>query len=106
LWLDWTWDVDGRLSALHAELFLPTLDDIELDGDDAGNLDGAAEGDLAVTLREVQVTDRELGALHVDWQVDLAAPAQILDIACLELGADYTRDDEAYNSRHAQVGQE
>ena len=52
--LDRARDVQG---ALHAQRRHPAGDDAEVDGDDAGHLDGAAEGDLAVALREVQVAD-------------------------------------------------
>lgn len=94
-------DIDGRL---EAEVGHAVLDDLEVDGDDAGHLDGAAERDLAVTLcklwsararhqeplgeamrtGEVQVAAAELCARDVDGQVDLAAPAQVLDAACPE----------------------
>lgn len=66
---------------LHGEVGLAVLHDAQLEGDDAGHLDGAAEGDLAVALGEVQVADAELGALDVHGQVDLAAAAQVLDVA-------------------------
>jgi hypothetical protein len=36
-------DVDGGSPSLHAEFLLPVLDHLELDGDDAGDFDGAAE---------------------------------------------------------------
>lgn len=58
-------DVDGRLAADHAELGLAVFDHLELDGDDAGNLDGAAEGDFAVALcvcRLVLSTSQTCGA--------------------------------------------
>lgn len=42
--------IDWRLAADHAELLLAVLDDFELDGDFAGDLDGTAEGDLAIAL--------------------------------------------------------
>lgn len=79
--LDGAGQEDGGFAALHAELGLAVLDDVELDGDDAGDLDGAAEGDLAVALREVQVADGELAALDVHGQVHLAASTQVLDVA-------------------------
>jgi hypothetical protein len=43
-------DVDGRLPADHAEFLLAVLDYVEFNGDDACNLDRAAEGDLTVAL--------------------------------------------------------
>jgi len=51
VWLDRTRDEDGGLAVLvHPEFRHAALDDVEFDGDDAGDLDGAAEGDLAVAL--------------------------------------------------------
>ena len=50
LWLYRTWHEDGRFAVDHAEFLLAVFDHIKLDGDDAGDLDGAAEGDLAVAL--------------------------------------------------------
>ena len=57
------------------------LDDLDLEMQPAGHLDGAAEGDLAVALAEVQVAHRETAALHIDREVDLRAARQILDVA-------------------------
>ena len=65
----------------HAQVRHAVLHDVELDRDDAGHLDGAAEADLAVALREVQVADAELGSLDMNGKVDLAAAAEVLDIA-------------------------
>lgn len=76
--LDGTRDVDG---ALHADLRHATLHDRELDRDHTSHLNGTAEGNLAVALREVQVADGELGALDVHGQVDLAAAREVLDVA-------------------------
>ena len=47
----------------------------------ARHLDGAAEGDLAVALGEVEVAHREPAALDVDREVDPRAARQILDVA-------------------------
>jgi hypothetical protein len=44
---------DGRFPTLHAEQLLAVLDHVELEGDDSGNLNGAAERDLAVALGKV-----------------------------------------------------
>lgn len=57
---------------LHAQLLHAALHDGEFDGDDAGHLDGAAEGDLPVALREVQVAHAELGPFDVHRQVHFA----------------------------------
>lgn len=43
-------DVDRGFAVCHAEFCLAVFDDGELDGDGAGDFDGAAEGDLAVAL--------------------------------------------------------
>lgn len=76
--LDRSRDVDRRL---HGKLLHTALHDREVDRDDTSHLNGAAERDLAIALREVQVADRELGARDVDGQVDFAAAGQVLDIA-------------------------
>lgn len=62
-------------------MFDAALHDGQLQRDDAGHLDGAAEGDFAVALREVEVADAELGARDVDGEEDFAAPAQVFDVA-------------------------
>lgn len=43
-------DVDGGFAADHAEFALAVLDDVEFDGDDPRDLDGAAEGDFTIAL--------------------------------------------------------
>lgn len=67
--------------ALHPQVRHSVLHDGELDGDDAGHFDGAAKGDFAVALGEVQVANAEFGAFDVHGEVDFAATAQILDVA-------------------------
>lgn len=69
---------DGRL---HAHLRHAVFDHVELHRDDAGHLDGAAEGDFAVSLREVEVADGEFGARDVHGEVDFAASAEVFDVA-------------------------
>ncbi len=69
-------DVDG---GLETQFRHPVLHNLEVDGDDAGHLNGTAEADLSIALGEVEVADRELRPWHVDGQVDLAATTQILD---------------------------
>lgn len=78
LGLDGTGEEDG---GFHAHLGHAVFDDGELECDDAGHLDGTAEGDLAVSLGEVQVTDRELGSGNVDGEVDLGAAGEVFDVA-------------------------
>lgn len=60
-------DVDGRF---HVQVLDPLLHDGELDRDDAGHFDGAAEADFAVALGEVEVADREFCPRDVDGEVD------------------------------------
>ena len=66
---------------LHIQIPNPALHDRQLQRDDAGHLDGAAKGDFAVALGEVEVADAELGAGDVHGQEDAAAAAQVLDVA-------------------------
>lgn len=58
-----------------------TPDDRALELKESAHLDGAAEGDFAITLREVHVSHAEIGALNEDGEVDPATPAQVLDVA-------------------------
>lgn len=67
--------------ALHRQRLHPVLHHAQLQRDDACDLNGAAEGDLAVALAEMQVPDAELGALDVDGEVHLAAAREVLDVA-------------------------
>lgn len=48
--LYWAGDENGRFAVDHAEFLLAIFDHVEFDGDDAGDFDGAAEGDLAIAL--------------------------------------------------------
>lgn len=66
---------------LHVQILDAALHHRQLQRDDAGHLDGAAKGDFAVALREVEVADAELGAGDVDGEEDSAATAQVLDVA-------------------------
>lgn len=58
-----------------------TFHDAELDGDDAGHFNRAAEGNLTVALTEVQVANAELCAGDVDGEVDFGAAGEVLDVA-------------------------
>lgn len=66
---------------LHVQLGHSVLDHAELERDHAGHLDCAAEGDLAVALREVEVSDGELGAWDVHGEIHLGATGEVLDVA-------------------------
>lgn len=68
---------DGRL---HPHLRHPVFDHCELDRDDTRHLDGAAEGDFPVALREVQVADGEFGPWDVHGEVDFGAAGEVLDV--------------------------
>lgn len=76
--LDRTGDVNG---ALEPHTLHPVLDHLEVNSDHAGHLNSAAERNLAITLREVQITHTELGPGHMDGKVHLGSPAQVLDVA-------------------------
>jgi len=67
--------------ALHPQVPHPVLHHRQLHRDHTRNLDRAAEGNLPVPLREMQVAHAELRALDVDRQVHLTAPGEVLDIA-------------------------
>src|ERR1700728_1417865 len=57
------------------------FNEVDLQVDPSSHLDGATEGDLAVTLAEVKVAHRQAGALYINRKKDLRAARQILDIA-------------------------
>ncbi len=57
------------------------LDDIDLDVEPAGHLDGAAEGNFAVALAEMQIAHREACTRNIDREVDFRTARQILDVA-------------------------
>lgn len=65
----------------EAHLGHAVLQDSEFERDDPRHLDGAAEGDLPVPLREVQVADGEFGARNVHGEVDFGAAREVLDVA-------------------------
>jgi hypothetical protein len=48
--LDRARNVDGRFSSHHTEFLLAIFNHVEFDGDDAGDFNGAAEGDFTVAL--------------------------------------------------------
>lgn len=78
LGLDWTWHIDW---ALGSKLCHSVLHHAELDRDNSCHFNGSTEGDLAISLRKVQITNGELGSLDVHWKVDFATAGQVLDIA-------------------------
>src|SRR5215211_5407205 len=71
------WHVRG---AIHGVLLHAALDQLDTEVYVSGHLDGAAEGDLAVPLREVQVPHRELGAVDVHREVDARPDREVFDV--------------------------
>ena len=65
----------------HPILGHAALDDLHMEIEVAGHLDGATEGDLTIPLGEVDVTHRELGAFDIDGEVDPSALGEVLDVA-------------------------
>lgn len=78
MWLDGAREINGRL---HAQIRHAVLHHLEVYGDNARHFDGTAERDFSISLREVQVSNGELGSLHMNWKVDLATTAQVLNVA-------------------------
>ena len=60
---------------------MPPLDDVLAEVEVAGHLDGGAEGNFAVLLREVDVDHRESAAVDVDGKIDLGLLGEVLDVA-------------------------
>src|SRR5699024_2824740 len=81
---------ERRIARLHAAreenrvcdpvLIHPIFDQINTEVDVTTHLDCTAEGDFPITLREMQIAARELGAWDVDGIVDLRAAGEVLDI--------------------------
>src|SRR5215213_9451921 len=71
------WHVRG---AIHGVPLHAALDQLDTEVYVSGHLDGPAEGDLAVTLREVQVPHRELGAVDVHREVDARPDREVFDV--------------------------
>src|SRR3712207_1214616 len=105
----------GQTVLLHG-----ALDQLDTEVYVSGHLYGPAEGDLAVTLREVQVPHRELGALDVHREVDPRADREIFDVdvtamlarrnrpaglpgSPLELTTAQDRKSTRLNSSHANI---
>lgn len=78
LWLNRTRDVNWTLKT---HLGHTVLDNSEFDRNLASDFDGTAKADLAIALREVQVTSGELGAFDVHGKINLAPTGQILNVA-------------------------
>ena len=73
-----TWKVNW---GFHPQVRDAVLHNLEIDGYDSGHLDGATEGDLAVALGEVEITDGEFGAFYVHGEEDFASAGEVLDVA-------------------------
>lgn len=78
MWLHRPWQEQW---ALHRQLLHPIFHHAQLQRDDAGDLNRAAEADLPVALAEMQVPNAELCTLDVDGEIDLAAAREVLDVA-------------------------
>ena len=65
----------------HGQIGHSVLHYRELHSDDTCHFDGAAKGNLAVALREVEIADAEFGSRDVDGEVGFAASAEVLDVA-------------------------
>jgi hypothetical protein len=65
---NWSWEIDWRF---HSQIRHAILHDFEINGDNTRHLDSSAEGNLA---------DTEFCSLNVDWEENLAATAQVLDV--------------------------
>ena len=61
--LNRSWQEKRRL---HAQIGHSVLHNSKLDGDDAGHFDGSAERDFTVSLREMKISDAELGSFDMD----------------------------------------
>src|SRR5215203_1586223 len=84
------WHVRG---AIHGVLLHAALDQLDTEVYVSGHLDGAAEGDLAVPLREVQVPHRELGAVDVHREVDARPDREVFDVDVTAMLARRNRPD-------------
>ena len=73
-----SWEEEGRF---HAEILHPVFHHGELHRNDTCHLDGAAEGDLAVTLAEMEVADTEFRTGNVHRQEGPRTAGQVLDVA-------------------------
>src|SRR5262249_42700595 len=82
---------EGRIPRLHRPgeedgvsgdpvLAHAPLNEIDAEVDVTADLDGAAEGDLPVALREVEVPAGELGAPDMHRVVDARSPGEVLDV--------------------------
>lgn len=57
------------------------LDDLDSEVQPAGHFDGAAEGDFAVTLAEVEVSHGEPAAIDINWKIDARASREVFNVA-------------------------
>src|SRR5262249_18794822 len=77
-WLDATRYKNG--GRRYAVLVHTVLDEVDTEVDVPAHLDGTAEGDLAVTLREVKVAAGEHAARNVHRIINAAATGEVLDV--------------------------
>jgi hypothetical protein len=69
-----------KIGLVVTPLLHAALDEVHAGVDEPAHLDGAAEGDLAVALTEVQVAAGQRGAGDVDGVVHARAAGEVLDV--------------------------
>jgi hypothetical protein len=65
----------------HSQIRNSILHDLEVNSDDTRHLDCPTERDFTITLGEVQISNTEFCPLDMHREKDLAAAAQVLDVA-------------------------
>jgi hypothetical protein len=78
VWFYSTRNVNWRL---HGQVFDSILHNCEFYGDYTCHFDGAAKGDFAIALGEMEVAYAEFGAGDVDGEVDFGAAREVFDVA-------------------------
>lgn len=64
-------DLSGR-AILKAQISHAILHHIELDGDDTSHFNSSTEGDLTITLGEMEIANTEFGAFDMDRKIHFA----------------------------------
>src|SRR4029078_1722048 len=54
---------------------------VDMEVDEPGHVEGAAESDFAIALREVEIARGEPRTFYIDGEIDPGATRQVLDIA-------------------------
>lgn len=66
---------------LHPQQFHPTFHNTNLDRDNPRHLNCTTKRNFAITLREMEISNREPGARDVDGKISLRATGEIFDVA-------------------------